>query len=314
MIPTNKNKWLRLMGSSLLLANLAASPVFAQESVESSEPATSEQSEETTEESTEEMAEESSTDEQAEAGVDLKAIGETNPYTEEELIELIKPVTELDESLLKEPEALADQFSSLRSLMEERVASEKGITPEEVIEAFGEPTDISETGSSQFHRYVANVDLMLIELEIQYYDEGNGYHLSYLEMKQMIPATFEAIQATEEDIVAALSEPDYQALLLDLIGPAYSVQSTMLTDRVVDVVTWVDDGHYERETVDTLFKNVRIEYDVTKDEIAYELQFIDETSSSDTESSEEASDSLQSDAETESEASVEETTTEESSE
>lgn len=320
MIPNKKNQWLRLLGSSMLLANLAASPVFAQESVESSEPETSETTvetteetvEESTEESTEETAEESVTNEDSEAEADLKAVGETNPYTEDELIELIKPMMEFDESLYKEPEVLVDQFSSLRNLMEESVTSEKAITPEEVIESFGEPTDVSETGSSQFHRYVGNVDLMLIELEIQYYDEGNGYELANLQMKQTIPGTFEAIEATEEEIVAALSEPEYQALLLDLLGPAYSIESTIFSDRVVDVVTWVDDGHYDRETVDTEFKNVRIEYDNTKDEIEYELQLIDEASSSETESSEDESASSQTDSETEE--SLEETSEEVSSE
>lgn len=305
MIPNKKSKWLKLLGSSMLLANLAATPIFAQESAESSEPETSETTEEAVDESAEETVEESSN---SEASNSLTTIGETNPFTEEELIERIKPMMEYDEELYQEPEALVNQFSSLRNLMEERTASEDVITPEEVIESFGEPTDISESGSSQFHRYIASVDLMAIELEIQYYDEGNGYELANMQMKQMIPATFEALEATEEDIVETLSDPDYQALLLDLLGPAFSIQSTILPERVVDVVTWVDEGHAYRDTVDTSFKTVSIEYDVTKDEIEYELQLIDGANTTETDSVDEESTSSQSDE------SVEETSQEESSE
>lgn len=274
-----KQHLLKVFGAALLMSNLLLVPVKGQEETESSEIESSEAVENMPEDEPSSNCE--STTETIER---ITAIGDSNPFTEDELREQIQPNDAYDPELFYEVDDILMIFTEVHQMMLEAQANEEVVTMEQITSAFGEPSHVTTAGQSEFHHYVASEDLVLLEISIQYY--GEDFELSNAELTQTIPSSYEAINVSEEDIVAALENPENQTSLVDLLGPAYNVRYVFLPAGVVENISWVDLGHVFRDEVTTDINRVTLAFDPSSQTVEYEVGYIDGPEASDNEADE----------------------------
>lgn len=307
-----KNKKLiTLLSGAVLLSQLAAFPIAAQE--DESEEVTTEESvsEEVTEESEAvETETESEATEEAEP-TDLFAIGENNPFTEEELTEKIVLLKDVPEENLYSYEEVSTISNDLILAMRDAAANGEKITLEQFNEFVGEnvATEVSETGSSEFHRYIAAEPLNVTTLTIQFYDEGNGMELANLEIEHHIPSNYEPLDITEEEVVELSSVDGFDSQLVERLGLPVLQQFVHLSDGVVTTYTWRDEEATEDGTLEALV--VKVNPELRFD--SYEMTFVGEEAAEETESTEDTTEES-TDATESTEETVEEESTEESAE
>lgn len=234
---------LKVLSAILLLLNIVASPIFAEEL---------------------EIKETS----------DLTAIGPTNPLTEEELRIAIQPLEDYDEDSLFAMEDLREMATELYDLMVERQAADGMIGQEEIQEAYDEPTDISQAGSSEFYKYIAVEDLIMFEVLVQFYDNGDGYFLSNIEIRQTIPKSYEALEITAEELEELVRQAQDMSDFVQVLGHVHQSQFTLLSSGVLERASWIDAGHPWRDPVDTTFRIITIENQPGQEGFSYAVREI----------------------------------------
>lgn len=280
-------KWILTgLSASFLLSNMLVSPIYAEQSTELSK------------ETSEEMPEEITEDLISDKAIDLKAIGETNPLTEEELLMAIQPLNDYDDNAFYEMEELRTMVVELYDLLVERQASGEEVTQEEIQETYGDPIDISDSGSSEFYKYIALEDLIMLEIDIQFYDSGEGFILSNFEVIQTIPRSYEALEITTEELDDLANNAQDISEFVQVLGPVHQIQYTMLSYGVMERASWIDGGYPWRDNVDTEFRVITIEDHPGEDGFRYAVREInpsnDEESTSEEQAATEESDSEES--------------------
>lgn len=294
-------KWLTLLSGALLLSHLVTFPILAQES-DTSEA-------ETTEESISEQTGEEVTEETSEA-VDLFAIGADNPFTEEELAERIVLLTEIPEENLYTYDEVSELTNTVIMSLREAADNSEKVTLEAYQELIGdfEPSEITEAGSSQFHRFVAVEPLKIVMTTIQFYDEGNGMEMANIEVEHNIPSNYEPLDITEDEIVELSAVDGWDTELVNRIGLPALQRFVHLSNGVETTYTWRDDAARELDTEDGTIEELIINVDSDLRFESYEMFFVGEdatettTSEESTEEAsveEEASDAMTSDEESE---------------
>lgn len=184
-------KFRNLLSAAVALGLIAsASPTHQLLAQEDNESEVSSEVSETTEsetESSEEVASEESSEESSEEP--------KKELTEEELAKLavyLEPGNDFDESKNLTHDEINEKYELL--IKEGQANSE--LTPEDVVEMFGEPGYFSEYGDSEFLHYLAIDEESAIQVKIQFY-EGEGLYQIVKEIRDI--EVFDALDMTPEE-------------------------------------------------------------------------------------------------------------------
>lgn len=211
---------------------------------------------------------------------DFIQIGDTNPYTEAQLVEFIANMSPYQPEPHFEIGDGGYALKSFRDMVEYNIKTAfyrgHSQTAMNLVFIFINPAvESQETDTEFIDHYVVKDHLMTEELILT--ADKSQYNITSMLFTQTTPKSYEAIPINQADLEAYQANPDQIQDLFNRLGTFHSHHVQVLENDLVDTLTWVDLGYPGRQQNDSEIASLSITFPSAQNEdFIYEIELISE--------------------------------------